>query len=180
MTRGHDYFVGIDPGATGGICLIDKQLNLLCVAKFDASDSLLVCEQFIQANNLSSANTFVALEKVHSFPGQGVASSFKFGMEWGRLQGYFQAHRFSVGLYAPQEWQRVLPPAETGKGRIMKYAIGLDIVSAFMFPRCRVPHSGCLDAFGICFYAASVASGAVERSAKSMKPAKKRSQPMRM
>lgn len=49
----------------------------------------------------------VVLEKVHSMPKQGVASSFKFGKNYGIVIGVVGGLRHPLVKMTPQEWKRV-------------------------------------------------------------------------
>ena len=46
----------------------------------------------------------VAIERVHSMPGQGVSSSFKFGQSYGTVRGFFGAS-FQVIHAQPSVWK---------------------------------------------------------------------------
>ena len=48
------------------------------------------------------------IEAVHSMPGQGVASSFKFGKNYGFLRGLLVANRVAFDQVSPQRWQKSL------------------------------------------------------------------------
>ena len=58
------------------------------------------------------APAFAIIEAVHSFPGQGVASSFKFGMGYGGLRMALVAAGIPFEAVSPQKWQKVMgiPP----------------------------------------------------------------------
>ena len=46
------------------------------------------------------------IERVHSMPGQGSASSFSFGMSYGMARGVLAALQVPVSLVTPNEWKK--------------------------------------------------------------------------
>lgn len=50
----------------------------------------------------------VYIERVHSMPKQGVASSFNFGMGYGLWQGIVAGLGWSMELVTPQQWMKVM------------------------------------------------------------------------
>jgi crossover junction endodeoxyribonuclease RuvC len=48
----------------------------------------------------------VIVEKVNSMPGQGVASTFKFGQSYGALLGVFGALKLRIVHVTPAKWKR--------------------------------------------------------------------------
>ena len=46
------------------------------------------------------------IEKVHSMPGQGVASTFKFGMNYGQWIGILTALQIPYEMITPQKWMK--------------------------------------------------------------------------
>jgi len=62
------------------------------------------------------------IESVHSFPGQGVASSFKFGRNFGFLIGLLTGLKIPYALVAPQTWQKKMGCLTHGDKNISKVA----------------------------------------------------------
>ena len=67
-------FVGIDPGLTGGIAIINEQQ--IKVYPYTPEKLINICKNFVNSNS----SVLVAVEKVHAMPKQGVSSTFNFGM----------------------------------------------------------------------------------------------------
>jgi crossover junction endodeoxyribonuclease RuvC len=63
-----------------------------------------VFEEFQELAEDETVQYLVALESVHSMPKQGVASSFKFGMNFGRTMGHLDASGLRYELVSPQMW----------------------------------------------------------------------------
>src|SRR6516165_4808165 len=94
--------VGIDPGLTGGVAIVDEQGVVLLVEdlpihrlasgkKIKAELDLASLRQILVSNPIDHC----VLEKVASRPGQGVSSMFNFGYCAGSIYGLI------VGLQPP-------------------------------------------------------------------------------
>jgi len=92
--------IGIDPGVSGGITIYqDGHVEAHNMPK-TLGDIYLLLLQY------TTDNTHCFLERVHSMPKQGVASSFKFGQAYGRLEAITIALRFKTESVTPQAWTR--------------------------------------------------------------------------
>ena len=79
--------IGIDPGKTGAACIIydNKVRSIICFSGYLKNDNwveliIRLQEEFEDAN-------IIVLERSHSFPKQGVAASFNYGVTYGILKG---------------------------------------------------------------------------------------------
>jgi len=111
--------IGIDPGASGGIAFIpDNNPAKAWAVKMPETladlfgELNLVQEQFV--------NFHACLEKVHSMPGQGVASSFKFGQGFGHLEMALTAAKIPFTYVTPQKWQKELGCLTGGDKNVSK------------------------------------------------------------
>jgi len=96
-------FVGIDPGSSsGGLAHIDMDLNCNTLRFKDVTEKDLY--QYISSLT-EQFNCLVILEQVHAFPGQGVSSTFKFGVNYGMLKGFLMASNIAFRQVTPQRWQ---------------------------------------------------------------------------
>ena len=105
--------IGIDPGNTGAIAILDAQDSVLSL--FDMPCMALGKSDKQQVNPAELArilksnwtvDAVVYLERVSSMPGQGVVSMFNFGMGFGIIQGVCAAISLPVHLVAPNVWKR--------------------------------------------------------------------------
>jgi len=108
-------YLGIDPGKYGGIALISHDriaqawpmpLTLDSKGKEivdEAAVGRLFRKRLVPAGILKCI-----LERVHSMPGQGVASTFKFGRNAGLLVGMLTALEIPFEEMGPETWQRSL------------------------------------------------------------------------
>ena len=108
-------FIGVDPGAKGAWALLDEQGRMIALHDFPG-DEVSLCQQ-MAGYDLQEARG--ALEFVHSMPGQGVASTFKFGAIFGLWRGILAALRVPFELVRPQVWKRELvKPSDACGGKL--------------------------------------------------------------
>lgn len=93
-------YIGIDPGRSGAIALIDG--DEVTVREFDEAAYVALLKD---AANWSD-RCVCCLEHVHSMPRQGVASSFSFGLNFGWIQGVLRAFEIRYELVHPQKWKK--------------------------------------------------------------------------
>ena len=105
------YFIGIDPGATGAIAALDHHgefADLIDMPLFNCDGVKIVDDACWWRFVPVGAYVSVAVEKVHSMPGQGVKSMFTFG---GMFHGSIILARRMAGrnqptLVTPQDWKK--------------------------------------------------------------------------
>lgn len=112
--------MGIDPGKTGAIAFLDDSGRFVDV--FDFIDA------FGPLAERRSDVAFCFLEEVHSMPGQGVASTFSFGENFGWWKGVLTAFGIPFRTIRPQDWQKNLVPKKTSSEKPGLY------VARQMFP----------------------------------------------
>lgn len=95
--------IGIDPGASGGLAVLDDKGKVVeCIAMPETDHD--INDFFSRHEDADCAY----LEQVHSMPGQGVASTFKFGMNYGFLRAMLTAHGIRWIDVTPNKWQSSL------------------------------------------------------------------------
>ena len=118
------YYIGVDPGQSGGIGILNEAGNCVKSFKFKNQTDADISEMFDFLTDLKGVmdenSIFALLEKVHSMPKQGVASSFKFGVSFGYLRGMLTAHRIPWDYVSPQKWQKALSCQTKGDKNITK------------------------------------------------------------
>ncbi len=120
MTR----YVGIDPGASGGIATIEGD-QVTAVRMPDTLDAVVSLLQ-----HTLHGGTRVILESVHAIPGTGSTSSaFTFGRGFGELRGIVATlatdttRVWSWDLVTPQKWQSGLGLPKGLQGNERKRAL---------------------------------------------------------
>lgn len=95
-------YVGIDPGESGGIVVLDETGQVLTVAKMPETepDILSVLPSGLEGG------VKACIEKVHASPGAGVSGMFKFGMSYGGLRMALAARMIPFEAVSPGVWQR--------------------------------------------------------------------------
>ena len=93
-------YLGIDPGKTGAMAVLDKGGEFVEVIDFE--------EVLPRIRLLAKTVKFAYLEEVHAMPGQGVSSTFTFGENSGWWKGILQAFEIPFKTIRPQDWQKVL------------------------------------------------------------------------
>lgn len=100
-------YIGIDPGASGGMAAIAEDGELVSVQKYTTDD-----EAVKWVESFLPWKPTVALELVGGFiagaklPG---SSMFKLGRSFGFFQGVVMASRIPLHLVRPQKWQAGIP-----------------------------------------------------------------------
>jgi crossover junction endodeoxyribonuclease RuvC len=100
------HYIGIDPGLTGAVAIVDRRGDLV-----DVYDMPVVDRQVNAVDLALSFDTFpadeqiVAIERVASRPGQGVASVFRFGVSYGIVVGVVGALGHRTLHPTPSKWK---------------------------------------------------------------------------
>lgn len=129
--------IGIDPGQSGGIAWWSSDGGMDC-CKMPETERDVVCrltEICELANDRRMWKLKAYIERVHSMPGQGVASSFKFGQSYGFLRGCLNGLDIPFDEVTPQKWQasmgcRTKGDKNVSKSRAQQLWPGLKITHA--------------------------------------------------
>lgn len=112
-------YVGIDPGKSGGICVYDTDDNTVDFVKMPPTVHDIVIQLVVLKNGFRDVK--VVLEKVHSMPGQGVASTFTFGQGYGQLQGAIAALGLHCIEVIPNKWMKCIGSMPKDKSERKKF-----------------------------------------------------------
>jgi len=112
-------WAGIDPGANGGIAVATATGEYIAW-RMPASDDEIA--RLIREIARDHSPELWAVENVHSMPGNGIASTFKFGRAFGFLLGVLHALGLPLMLVSPQRWQSALGIRSHGDKRVTKAA----------------------------------------------------------
>lgn len=127
--------IGIDPGDNGAMVLSypDGTLNVFRFKDATQHDIANALWEWVPKDN--DTDCFAFIEKAHSFPGQGVASMFKFGTSYGFLLGCLTALKFPFDYVSPQKWQKELGCLSKGNKNITKAK------AQELFPNLKITHA---------------------------------------
>ena len=113
-------YLGIDPGQSGGWALLDDHGQAYECALYEDAEQMKWLIENLHGKFFSVNAT---LEKVHSMPKQGVASTFKFGVNFGWWQGVLDANLVSYELITPVRWMKaVLDSGDRSKAHRLSFA----------------------------------------------------------
>jgi crossover junction endodeoxyribonuclease RuvC len=96
-------FVGIDPGKGGAVALLPSEEEPVAL---DYPGDVSLTADLLRGWKMEHDIRLVALERVHSMPGQGVKSTFAFGRNLGAWEGVLAALGLPYVMVEPQVWQR--------------------------------------------------------------------------
>lgn len=103
-------YLGVDPGFSGAWGLIDHHGNYQSCGDMLHNDkhilSRMVWAEMCQA--IDRQDLEIIVESVHSMPGQGVASSFRFGSSFGAAIAIVERFNCPWHLVTPQKWKKAL------------------------------------------------------------------------
>jgi hypothetical protein len=148
------FFVGVDPGLTGGIVVLDEEGSVLGKSPMPRredgsidSGRLTLCVPS-KCKSLPH-EIFLTVEKVWAFKSQGVSSTFTFGkvtgVAIGALESFLGTRAYEV---SPQTWQRNLwSNVEDPKEAAREFVAGNWPEESFLATsRSKKPHQGMVDA----------------------------------
>lgn len=108
--------IGIDPGESGGLAWHTDGGMDCCKMPVTERD---VWQQ-LKDVTYNAAAIKAYIESVHSMPGQGVSSSFKFGRNYGFLRGCLIALEIPFEDVTPVKWQSSLGCRTKGDKNVSK------------------------------------------------------------
>ena len=106
--------IGIDPGASGAVAWYCNGVHHAAPFKDLTENELLELFEGL------GKNTFAYLEAVHSMPGQGVVSTFKFGMNYGGIRMALMASGIGFQTVTPGQWQRAMSCLSRGDKKVTR------------------------------------------------------------
>ena len=115
------YFIGIDPGVSGGAAMLNHHGQIHDAVKFKSMTLHDIAETLDDWRDRAEPGEVVAMiEKVHAMPRQGVTSSFNFGRNFGNLEAYLVALKIPFDYVAPNKWQKALGCQTKGDKNVSK------------------------------------------------------------
>lgn len=143
--------IGIDPGQKGGVAF--------CWNGGEDYDAHVMPQTRRQLYNLiwehihGFSSVKAVVESVHSMPGQGVSSTFKFGKGCGEILGILTALGAEIIEPTPQAWKKVvLAGTDKSKDAAIQVAENLYPDIQLVPKGCRKPHDGMADAVCLMHY----------------------------
>lgn len=131
--------IGIDPGKDGAIAII-WEFGGVKIEPFSPEgyrNALAECPPM---------ECCCCLERVGAMPGQGVTSMFKFGENFGFIQGLLTACRIPYELVTPQKWKKEFQITGDKNSSIAVCKRLFPDVSLRRTDRCKKDHDGMAEA----------------------------------
>ena len=124
--------LGIDPGQKGGIAFVAESDYWAWKMPETERDIF----ELLQAPPVMERDAgFAYIEAVHSMPKQGVASSFKFGQNYGFLRGCLIALGIPFETVTPQKWQKYMGCLTRGDKNVSKKR------AQELYPQLKITHA---------------------------------------
>lgn len=123
--------IGVDPGQAGGIAYIFESGT---VEAYKMPETERDVYDLLEMPGVDY-EIGVFLESVHSMPGQGVSSSFKFGRGYGFLRGIVTALKYPLHDVTPQKWQKAIGCLSGGDKNVTKQK------AQQLFPHLKITHA---------------------------------------
>jgi|TARA_B110000238_G_scaffold139184_1_gene150092 crossover junction endodeoxyribonuclease RuvC len=106
--------IGIDPGLSGGIAILDNNkvrsifdMPVMSDGKKNKRQlNSAFLAQLIKENIKDMEDTVVVVEQVNAMPGQGVTSMFNFGQTFGAIKGICAALALPIFFVRPAKWKK--------------------------------------------------------------------------
>lgn len=133
------YTIGVDPGLTGAIALVDDAGELLDVYDMPVVAGQVSATLLAELEDWTNVHVMfgtVVLEDVHAMPKQGVTSSFGFGRSKGVVEGVFAGAGRPIVYVSPNRWKKAMG-VTADKGTARRRAIDLWPRHAAKFARVK-------------------------------------------
>jgi len=121
---------GIDPGWSGGVAQIGP-----CTIKVQGFCNMTEKDIYETVKEYCRFSDACYIEKVHSMPRQGVASTFKFGLICGFLRGTVMSLEVPLHEVTPQRWQKYLGCLSKGDKNVTKS------MAQRLYPGVKITHA---------------------------------------
>lgn len=96
--------MGIDPGIKGAIAVIGDEVTEFWLLKEIVEQKTKHFDDIIRAYGIDHC----FLEKAQAMPGQGVSTTFNYGVGFGRIIGWLEILAVPFTLVPPQTWQKMM------------------------------------------------------------------------
>lgn len=148
------FYMGIDPGMSGAVAVIGPD-GFADV--WDYPGELFEAGVLLRQLCIDYPITLCAVEKVASMPKQGVASSFKFGMNFGGWLMTLGALGTPHTLVTPRTWQKVCLDSGTGETKARSLSVARRLFPDLDLSKAK--HDGRADALHLARWAKKESEG---------------------
>jgi hypothetical protein len=98
--------IGIDPGINGGVCILDSKPRNTTIHVDKCPKTVKDMADYLSLHVWDSKQSLCIIEKVHSFPGQGVVSTWTFAKNYGQWLGILASLDIPYIEVPPKNWMK--------------------------------------------------------------------------
>lgn len=122
----YDFIIGVDPGLTGGIAILNISNDDMKVfpmpintvvkgtKKKPKKSNEIDCQGIIDVlSKVKDKKVLFVIERVTARGGEAPNRAFNFGYGWGYIQGVAWTLGFDTKIVTPQKWKKTFPELET-------------------------------------------------------------------
>ena len=135
------YIIAIDPGRSGGFAFWNSPVSTVLLPMPDTEGDI------VDLLRTRSSNSVCYLEKVGGFVrtegGQPGSAMFKFGFNFGFLQGVLMALQIPIILVTPQKWQASLGIGKKGNRSTREWKNALKAEAQRRYPALKITLKTC-------------------------------------
>ena len=147
------HILGIDPGKTGGLAVLDVHGKVVSLTPMPMQAKEFDVNTLFQIIQGIPEGSMVVMERVNAFPGQGVSSVWSFAYGVGLIHGLVRASQVPLELVSPVTWQKATCGPTGGDKSVTAAWAARMFPGAPIVPKgCRKPHEGIVDALGIAWF----------------------------
>lgn len=137
-------FLAVDPGASGAVAFNSRAGGVVAVPFTTPSDFLNTLRDFVSENaddgvHIRPDDIYAVVEKVGGYVGkaQPASSAFKFGENYGFIQGVLRCLMIPYELVAPAKWEKLYPCSASSKDDKAQHKRELRDHAARLYPQLR-------------------------------------------
>ena len=112
-------YIGIDPGKSGGLCVIEDEFVKAYPCPDNTQDMALLFAMAISVNKTKT--TIAYIEKVWARPHDAKGSIWKFAENYGMWFGIAGAYEVDLNTVSPQKWMKYFEVPKLEKPRRKRY-----------------------------------------------------------
>ena len=112
-------YIGIDPGKSGGMCVIEDDFIKAYPCPSNIQDMAIMFAMAISVNETKKVVAYI--EKVWARPTDGRSSMWKFAENYGTWLGIAGAYEIDLQEVSPQAWMKYLETPKLEKTRRKRY-----------------------------------------------------------
>ena len=103
MIKSHFKYIGIDPGAGGGVAVIDEEDNIKAYKCPQSSEDMALLFEVLIGNSPPESIRLL-MERVWARPTNAVRAAFSYGVNYGQWLGISSSHEIKMNTVIPVEW----------------------------------------------------------------------------